>query len=356
MRASVGVFGGLAFCMLLASSAAVADKPAPDLSRPYFAFDVFKLEEAERLLSMAAAAGYQIVDARRGFRAGWSTGGYAFLMEKRPATAEPIEYRLLVRREPDRLAEALNAGAVEGFRLIDAGVYHQIRGGAGFVDWEFVAIMERSAGTQTGRHYRAVTGTPLQAAIDQVLQQGYDVVGVAGGKEDPLVIAEKSFPGTAGEGTGYRILQAGGIRGLGKQLAAAVAEGARVAQAANPGGGHLLLLRTGGDADPVEYFLPRPKMLLVDIKGAGGRGYRLLPQTLDTVPTMERPPGSKVRYEYVVAEDDREDLDSRGLDLSEWTAKGFRAVRLFSASDVILERELGGQAGEPADGGSAPRR
>ena len=366
--------------------ACVSPAPADVVSLPeegdrFFAFDVLHRTEAERLLVESAAVGFRLVDIRGGFRTGWTSGGYAALMERSEDGESPTDYRVLVYTHIERLEEGLNEAAADGFRLVPHGLFFQQRGAAPFQDPEYVAIVARYPGPPVPRHYLVPEGEHLLSSIRVALQRGYEIAGFTAGPESAVAVMEIYFRGDRPDGglppaDLFRVVEAGRVSTLRKRLGGAAEDGYRLSGLAVAAGRFVALLRRDSAGPVAEYLIPQPRTLLDEIGPAGLEGYRLLSGTLAAVAVLERTAGVSMSYEYGAVgvpdrqteEEDEEDpwkRESKAMkqgrspeDPDQWLRElesrvrlGWSVRGLLGPTSALLERPAGYRPGAAGSSG-----
>ncbi len=399
------------FLCFLARGQGHAEQSKRDGKEDYLLVATDRTSTLKKELSEVVGSGHRVV-------AVWSgDDGELLMILDRPEPATPREVELLATLKLETMEKELTVAAADGFRIIPNGILlnksQETKEGA-----ELVLVLERTAGSDQRHEYRfvhayndyeyvpnsvapegAIDIKPLQEQLNELAEEGYDVVGLVSRSADGLVIRKVVGPlgvevrvrrvyylligekevGAPSPGPDtvlelserYRLI-AGKGGALQNKLNDAAAAGYRLRFTTFPpppitrkkmeedmpkafGAGFpevvLLMEKT---AEPTEDFQfgylvessAGPITLKYQMTAAGKRGYRLHPASIFSRPLsviMERAPGEQMQHAYQALETSRTKTLKKEVDQT--SANGYAVVAGGLSQQgqhmVLLEKSLG---------------
>jgi len=327
-----------------------AREPKPDYSQRYLLIDAFKLATLRKEINEAAGAGYRVVNAVPLRTSGGdvqalllektrdATGLYDYLFITPPAK-QALLGRAFAKQKP--LAEDLNAGGQEGFRLLPHTVAasrgHETSG-ASLLLVGHQAVLERSPATSLRYQYvvlEADCKPDTLRKVRETVAQGYEIVGItaAGVVLEKLVeaVAETRQTGEVGSELAarpqYLCLDTVRTSTLKQEMNEAAAAGYRVIAF---GFGRVMYLERA--AAPPETYEYRLLSYREGLQAAGEAGFRLRPESSRGGNLlMEKPPGTTTSYEYLILAE--RTIAGTAKALNDASQRGFSVVGITQDTD-----------------------
>lgn len=177
---------GIAFILLLACASPVWAQTAIENEQKYLLLATSKTSTMQRELDAAAALGFKVMVG-----SGIEGAEIALLLERVPADAPKMTYKLLATSHTGTMERELNDAAKDGYRLLPRTLSSKK---AAFLGPEIVAVMERDPAVPKVMYKLLATsrtGT-LQKELSQAITEGYKVAGMVSRGEHILILEREA--------------------------------------------------------------------------------------------------------------------------------------------------------------------